>query len=196
MRPEIDLRAEGEVTPAGSGDAGQITYFVTLVLDGDLDEMLLDLSSDPTLDRLEILSLLVTGRRPADHLGGAAGSQADAAMVFAGSQLAEPLTRFVTSQLESHLNLELDLSAEVSTAGLMLVAGTEITRRLRFEWAFQRGFAGDAPASSAARARYLLSDRVFLEGTTESAVGQASSSAAARDGARSRLELKLRIFGT
>ncbi len=194
ISPRVDLRAEGEISPPTGGEGGETTYFVTLVLEGDLEEMLLDLTSDPALDRLEILSLLVTGRRPGDHIGGEEGRHAEAAMAFAGAQLAEPLTRFLTQQLESHLNLDLDLSAEVTSAGLLLIAGTEITRRLRFEWAFQRGF-GDAEASSAARARYLISDKVFLEGTTESAMGGASTSGSAGDGARTHLELKLRLYG-
>jgi autotransporter translocation and assembly factor TamB len=195
IRPRIDLRAEGEVSPPAVGEMGQTTYFVTLSLDGDLEEMILDLTSDPGLDRLEILSLLVTGRlRPTDSLAGGDGRQAEAAMVFAGAQLAEPLTRLVTQQLESLLNLELELSAEITTAGVSLAAGKEVTRRLRLEWAFERAF-GDAQASSAARARYLLSDRVFVEGTTEAFSGQSAAGGAPRDGARTHLELKLRLYG-
>ena len=196
VHPEVDLRAEGEVNPPPTGsDMVQVTHYVTLTLQGNLDQMVLDLSSDPALDKLEVLSLLITGRvNPITPGASGNTSEADAALAFAGSQLAQPLTQFVTAQLEKTLNLRLQLGAEVTTQAITVTAGQAITRRLRLEGAYQQSL-GEAQTVAVARARFLLSDRIFLEGSTESVSGAGTTASALQEGTRSRLELKLRIFG-
>ena len=196
VHPEVDLRAEGEVVPPPSGsNMVQVTHYVTLTLQGHLDQMVLDLSSDPALDKLEVLSLLITGRvNPVTPGAPGNNSEADAALAFAGSQLAQPLTQFLTSQLEKTLNLNLQLGAEVTTQAITVTAGQAITHRLRLEGAYQQSL-GEAQTVAVARARFLLSDRIFLEGSTESVSGAGTTASALQEGTRSRLELKLRIFG-
>lgn len=196
IHPTVDLTAEGTVTPSSStsSDYGAPTYLVTLTLEGNLEQMALDLTSDPQLPRLEILSLLISGRVNPLAASGSDTSAADAALAFAGSQLASPLTRFLEQGLEKTLNLQLNLGAEVSTAGITVTAGKEVTRRLRLEGAYTRTF-GEVQTVGTVSARFLLSDRIFLEGSTESVSGQVDLLGAPREGTRSRLELKLRLYG-
>ncbi len=191
----LDVVAEGEVIVAVIGrEVFQPTHFVSVGLEGDLDELTLELTSQPSLDRLEVLSLLVTGgTRPAGLVPGDA-RHVESAMVLAGTRLAEPLTRMVTERLEDILNLDL-LVARVTLEGIAITAGTEISRRLRLEGALQQGF-GDAGALALARAQFLLSNMVYLEASTEAITGDRSAvSPAEREGQRSTLEIRARVLG-
>jgi len=197
IHPTLDLRAEGEVEPPLTGtEVTQPTYYVSAGLTGDpFLEMPLSLTSDPSLSQLEILSLLSTGRAMSSLGGSGAGlAGGDAAMALAGSQLVEPLTRFVTRQMEQTLNLDLQLNAAVTSAGVKVSAGKEISRRLRLEGSYQSAFL-EVQSVALGRARFLLSDRLFLEYTGSSVSGQSSGTSALKEGSSSRLELKLRILG-
>ncbi|RMG14225.1 MAG: hypothetical protein D6729_13990 [Deltaproteobacteria bacterium] len=199
--PLLDIQAEGEVEPQGSPDA--VPFHVTLSLSGPLGETPLELSSEPPLEDQEILALLTLGiANPYEALAGSTGSSADnrwldAGLVFAGSQLAEPLTRFFTRELERLLNVELGLklSTEITSSAVAISASKELTPRLRLEGTWRQTY--DAQSITSGRVRFLLSDRLFLEGSGESVSGSSASNdpTAPEEGSRSRLELKYRFFG-
>ncbi len=191
---EVQLRAEGEVTPEAVGEQAPPTYFVTLSLEGDLSQMALELTADPGLTRLEVLSLLVTGQASLTQLAGDGSDDAgtlDAALAFAGAQLTGPLAEFAEEQLERALNLRLQLGAELTREGLRLTARKDVTRRLQLEGAYLRTIGGTGSMTSA-RARVLLTNRLFLEGTAASVAGEQAFSRAASE---RRLELKWRLYG-
>jgi hypothetical protein len=195
MRAVIDVLAEGEViVPPGGPGMIEPTYFVSLSLEGSLDAMEIELLSQPPLDRLEVLALLVTGRVAPAEIAPGDGRHVESAMIFAGTRLAAPLTAAITERLEEILNLDLFVAA-VTAEGITITAGTEVSRRLSLEGAFQQGF-GDAGAMATARAQFLLSNVLFLEGTAESVAEQGPAQASpAREGSRGRLEIKARVLG-
>jgi hypothetical protein len=157
----------------------------------------LTLSSTPDLTRVEILALLVRGEANLSLLGnrgaGTNSSTLDAAIAFAGSQVTAPLSRLVTEQLERSLNLKLRLGAELTSTGLRLTASQQIIPRLSLQGAYERSLGASAGVTSAS-ARLLITNRLFLEGSTRSA-SPAASTDLSYQSSESRLELKWRLFG-
>jgi autotransporter translocation and assembly factor TamB len=193
----IDLGAEGEVsTPDPDDPSRRATRQVFLSLEGPLEEARLDLTSEPELDRLQILALLVTGYANVAQIATGAGEDAatvDAALAFAGSQLTGPVSSFVEDQLERALNLELRLGAEVTAGGFRVRASKEITRRLTIEGAYEQSLDESSQITTSARALLQLFNQTFLEASTERTTGGVADPE--RPSTTSRIELKYRILG-
>lgn len=192
----IDLLAEGEVqAPDPSEPSGRANVEVAMTLDGELKQMRLDLSSKPPLDRLEILSLLVTGYANLSDVARGAGEDSgtvDTALAFAGAQLTGPVSSFVEDQLERALNFQVRLGAEVSSSGFRVTASKEVTRRLTIEGAYAQTFAEASRITTTARALLQLFNQTFLEASTERTTGEVD---ATRPATNSRLQLKYRVVG-
>lgn len=195
----IQVVAEGEVTAASVETTLPVpTYFVTMTLEGDLDQMNIELAADPPLSSLEVLTLLVTGQVTLADVGAGdpsdrSAAELDAAIALAGSRVTGPLSTFVEQELARRLNLELDLAAAVTAEGFRVQAAKELTGRLRLEGAYERSFA-EAFTLTEARASLLLTDRLFLEGLARSTEALRTS-AALNVGLENRLQLKYRILG-
>jgi hypothetical protein len=195
--PDIDLRADGEVTPpTSSTGVASPTYFVQLRLSGNLDNVALELTSTPELNRLEVLALLVRGEANlsliANRQGASDSSTLDAALAFAGSQLSAPLSQFLTQQLERTLNLKLQVGAELTSSGVRVTASQQLTPRLRLQGAYERSI-GTPGALASASASLLVTNRLYLEGSTQS--GNATNTDLTGESTESRLELKWRLLG-
>ncbi len=199
----LALQAEGEIVPSGAvlvDEPIPPTYLVTLSLTGDLREMSLELTaSDPSLNRLQIMALLITGQANLQAVaqlgggGGAGGASLNAALVFAGSQLTAPLSAFVERQLERVFNLRLQLGAELTTTGVRVTASKALSRRIQLSGAYESTLGG-ATSLASAQASLLLSDRLVLEGVTEHA-NVATEELFFRPHSQSRLELRWRLLG-
>ncbi len=196
FEPRVELHAEGEVTPESRGDTSAQTYFVVLDVIGNLDELTVELRSDPNLERLEVMALLVTGQAGLGALAEGGGEDdvgLDTALLLAGSQLTGPVTRLLERAVQDVLNIRLHLAAEVTSGGLRLIAQQDVTRRLQLEGAYERVLGGGSLTSL--RARLLLTDRLFLEGIQRSVTGQGIDPLGLEEESR-RLELKWRLYGS
>lgn len=198
IHPEINLVATGEVTAAPSGGESRPTpYEVSVRIEGPLDAMRLEMTSDPDLPQEEVLSLVVLGQADPTTLvqtSETKGSGAiESSLVFASSQLATPVTRFVEKQLEKQLNLELQLGTEVSAERFRLTAAKELTSRFRIEGGYERLFTESAYLMTG-RALLFISDDFFLEGSAQN-VTASNSTTELETGTSGQVELKLRFLG-
>jgi translocation and assembly module TamB len=198
IHPLIDLVATGEVTAAPSGGESRPTpYQVSVHIDGPLNAMRLDLTSDPSLPQDEVLSLVVLGQADPTMLVEASPTKGsgriESSLVFAGSQLATPVTRFLEKQLEKQLNLDLQLGTEVSSERFRLTAAKELTSRFRIEGGYERLFTESAELMTG-RALLFLSNDLFLEGSAQN-VTAFNTTSDLETGTSGALELKLRLLG-
>lgn len=198
IHPEINLVATGEVTAAPSGGESRPTpYDVSVRIEGPLNAMKLEMTSDPDLPQEEVLSLVVLGQADPTSLvqtSDTKGSGAiESSLVFASSQLATPVTRFVEKQLEKQLNLELQLGTEVSAERFRLTAAKELTSRFRIEGGYERLFTESAYLMTG-RALLFISDDFFLEGSAQN-VTASNSATELETGTTGQVELKLRFIG-
>lgn len=193
----IIAQADGEVTsPISEPGGGVQTYQIGLHAEGPLHAPVIEFTSDQGLGKLEILSLLTTGYVALTDLvsgGSSQGSQLDAALAFAGSQISGPLTRLAEKQLERALNLQLEIGAEFTQSQVRVVAAKNFNRRLRLEGSYSHAFS-EEQSSIATRAQLALTDRFLFEGTAARDLTGAST-AANGDSIQSNLELKLRLLG-
>jgi hypothetical protein len=117
----------------------------------------------------------------------------ESSLVFAGSQLATPVTRFVEKQLEERFNLNLQLGTEVSSERFRLTAAKELTSRFRIEGGYERLFSESAELMTG-RALLFVSNNFFLEGTAQN-ITAFNTTSELETGTSGQLELKLRILG-
>jgi hypothetical protein len=199
IRPVIDLLASGEVNANPSGAEGRPTPFdVSVRIEGPVEAMKLELTSQPALPQDQVLSLVVLGQVDPTML--VEGSETkgsgtiESSLVFAGSQLATPVTRFVEKQLEKQLNLQLQIGTEVSAERFRLTASRELTSRFRIEGGYERLFAESAGLTTG-RALLFLSNSVFVEGMAQNTTLGRNSASTLEEGLSSSLELKLRLIG-
>ncbi|MFO0727129.1 MAG: translocation/assembly module TamB domain-containing protein [Myxococcota bacterium] len=191
-RTMVSLRAEGEVESPASLDPSARASFVVVSLEGPLESLNLDLSSEG-LDRLQTLALLITGKSALSDFSGN-NTAIEGALGFAGTQLTSPITAFIEDQLEEKLNLDLKLGAEVSSGGFRVTAQKEFTQRLVVEGSYQRSFAEAAEVTTTVRAVLFLFDRAFFEAST-TAVRKTSSTSSSDPVTTGRIELKYQVLG-
>ncbi|MEZ4273437.1 MAG: translocation/assembly module TamB domain-containing protein, partial [Myxococcota bacterium] len=186
----LNLRAESFVR------ADEERYWITVGLRGDSQAIELTLTSDPPLERLQILSLLFTGQTRVESLLGdenGSSSEARAAISVAASQLAKPLNDFVEKRLQNKLNVEFELKTQVTDNAVSIVVQKEVTPRLVLSGGYSYGFNGGASGSQA-KATFLLSNTLFLQGNANIATG-VTQTADDRELLTGQLELRLRLFG-
>lgn len=193
---EVELLAEGDVLAYNiSSGSAQQSYLTTVALEGTLDEMALSLSSDPSLTPVEILSLLISGLvDPRDVLASGQASSdrvlsdgANAALAFAGAQLTAPLTQFLTEQLESLLNVRLQIGADLTTGGVRLTARQNLSERLSFEQAFQQLDLETQRTLQEYKGTLYLNDKILIEGV--------GSNDGTEQEFKFRGKIKYRVFG-
>ena len=192
---EVSLLADGEIAPL-QGSAGQ-TYDVTLRLDGDLENLVLDLGSAQGLGKMAVLALLTTGHADITDLtqSGDEMAKLDAAIAFAGSQVAEPIAQFAQRVLERRLNVAVELGTEVTQGNVRVTAAKNLNRRLRLETAYSHGIAAEQ-SNVSTRAQLAVTDRLMLEGrAARDLTGSSATTSASDHGVQSNLELKLRLLG-
>ena len=187
---KVHMLGEGTVTSSGPSSQA---YAVTLQLDGDLEKMLLDLRATPDRTRLEVLSLLTTGHADLSELVQQSpdDNKLNAALVFAGSQVSEPVTRYASAQIERYAKLKVDLGAQVTQDAVTVTASKQIMSRLRLQGAYQHGIGTDS-AAVVAGAQVALTDKLFFEGTQTLPTNNANT---VDNYAQGSLQLKWRLLG-
>ena len=175
-------------------EANDTRYWVTVGLEGSTNAIELALNSDPPLDRLGVLSLLLTGNPGVESLASRSNSSSEttAALSLAASQLSGPVNDFVEGKVEQLLNVEIDLETQVNDEGIRVEVQKDLTRRLELKGGYSYSYSGTGSASTAS-ARLLLSDRLYLQGGADLMLGR-TDTADDQDFLQGRLELRLRLF--
>lgn len=124
---DLVLQVEAEYEVPSRLNPGQPEVVVTLRLDGRLDDLAFNLSSDPALDNTDIVSYIATGRPASESLQFSdAGMNNQVLVGVAASQLAG-LVEGVASQ---SLGLDVVSIEQDGLKGTRLTAGKYITPRL------------------------------------------------------------------
>ncbi len=126
--PEVDLRAEGRVRE----------WTIFLAVSGPLDNLNIELSSNPPAENAVILSLLATGRTPDEIAGGTGTVQRSPS-----SMLAEVLANTYGERVRESTGLDI---LEFETKGplqgrqgedIKITVGEELTRRLTVKYSLE-----------------------------------------------------------
>jgi autotransporter translocation and assembly factor TamB len=148
---------------------------VTVLIQGFTDNLQISFSSDPPLEKREILSLIFTGALPEE-------AQKISGQEIASSVLANQLTSVLEAPVTGYTHLDifrLEASDPESKSLSTLVVGKKLTERLSLE--FKTDLALEESIKSV-QAEYLLLDNVLLK-ASRSSVG------------RYRLDLTFRFKG-
>lgn len=153
-RAVIDLKAEGEIRD----------WTVFLSVSGPMDNLNIDLASDPPAEDALILSLLATGRTP-DELTGVGGVPRSPS-----SMLAELLARTYGEELRETTGLDILELETVSPEGgaaddIRITVGEELTRRLTVKYSLE---TSESEMTKTAIAEYKLLESLMINGFQDS----------------------------
>ena len=168
LNPIIDLRAETTVKTYRATEA--ISYLIALTLTGPLDEVVVDLSSDPPQDKSNIISLLTIGATREELTGkDAEGKGASSALLERAQSLSsQKITGYTSRKVGSLLGLdqftiEGNLFSRDQTSGPQLLASKKISPRVELTYTTTVGHSNE----NSFRLDYRLSKHFFLEGQTD-----------------------------
>ncbi|MGB2769017.1 MAG: translocation/assembly module TamB domain-containing protein, partial [Candidatus Zixiibacteriota bacterium] len=168
LNPIIDLRAETTVKTYRATEA--IPYLIALTLTGPLDEVVVDLSSDPPEDKSNIISLLTIGATREELTGkDAEGKGASSALLERAQSLSsQKITGYTSRKVGSLLGLdqftiEGNLFSRDRTSGPQLLASKKISPRVELTYTTTVGHSNE----NSFRLDYRLSKHFFLEGQTD-----------------------------
>lgn len=166
LNPIIDLRAEAVVK---TYRATEVTaYVVTLAVQGPLDEVIVELTSDPPLDKSNILSLLTIGATREEIVGKDSEGRSGALLERAQSVSSQKIAGYTSGKLGSLLGLE-QLSIEGNlfrfdnSWGPQLLASKRISPRMEITYITTVGHFNE----QSIRLDYELSKHFSLEGETD-----------------------------
>jgi autotransporter translocation and assembly factor TamB len=146
-------------------------YTVSLSIQGPLDQAVMDLTSNPPLDRSDILSLLTVGATKDQMIGRdetGKTSLADVLQDRAGHLSSRQVSGFTSRRVGYLLGLE-EMSIEGNlfrfgkSWGPQLLASKKITERMEISYTTRVGHANE----QSIRLDYRLSKVLSLEGTTD-----------------------------
>ncbi len=170
LNPIIDLRAEATVKSYRAMEA--TPYIITLAVSGPLDEVVVELTSDPPLDRSNIISLLTLGATR-DQLAGkdAEGKEASASGVLlerAQSLSSQKIAGYTSRKVGTllgldQLTIEGNLFRFDESWGPQLLASKKISRRVEITYRTTVGHSNE----NSFRLDYWLSKHFSLEGETD-----------------------------
>ncbi|MGB2697119.1 MAG: translocation/assembly module TamB domain-containing protein, partial [Candidatus Zixiibacteriota bacterium] len=166
LNPIIDLRAEAVVK---TYRATEVTaYAVTLAVQGPLDEVIVELTSDPPLDKSDILSLLTIGATREEIVGKNSEGRSGVLLERAQSVSSQKIAGYTSGKLGTLLGLE-QLSIEGNlfrfdnSWGPQLLASKRISRRMEITYITTVGHFNE----QSIRLDYELSKHFSLEGETD-----------------------------
>jgi len=168
LNPIIDLRAETTVKTYRATEA--IPYLIALTVTGPLDEVVVDLSSDPPEDKSNIISLLTIGATREELAGkdgegkGASSALLERAQSLSSQKIAGYTSRKVGSLLGlDQFTIEGNLFSRDRSAGPQLLASKKISPRAELTYTTTVGHSNE----NSFRLDYRLSKHFFLEGQTD-----------------------------
>jgi autotransporter translocation and assembly factor TamB len=170
LNPIIDLRAQSEVKTYRALKTE--TYTVNLDISGPLDEIRVTLTSAPSLDRANILSLLTLGVTREELVGGGSESNGSGAGNALKTRTEELTTRMVSGLVTRNvadmiglkeLSIEGNLFRRDQARGARLVASRGISERVDVTYSTNIGDFNE----NRVRMEYRLSDRLILQGETD-----------------------------
>ncbi|KPL07791.1 hypothetical protein AMJ86_02810 [bacterium SM23_57] len=170
FNPEVNLVAQARVTNYMGTIATQ--YLITLQIDGPIDEVRVNLFSDPILDKSDIVSLLTFGQTRTQLAGDGqdaeGGGLRQAIAERAGALSSQKISGFVSRKVGTFLGLdqmtvEGNLFRLNQSAGPQLVASKRISNRVELTYSTTVGYIND----QSVRLDYLLSKYFSLEGQTD-----------------------------
>lgn len=170
MNPFIDFKAEASVRTYQKMEA--IPYTINLAISGPLDQAKVELTSDPPLDRSDIIALLTVGgtrEQLAGRDAGGEGSSVNDIMVDrAGTITSQKLSQYITGNVAGTLGLE-ELSVEGNlfgrgkSGGAQLLASQKISDRVGITYTTNVGHLNE----QSIRLDYNLSRYFSMEGKTD-----------------------------
>ncbi len=170
LNPIIDLKAETKVTTYRATEA--TPYLVTLAISGALDQVVVEITSDPPLDKSNILSLLTIGATR-EQLAGkdAEGRDASISGVLierAQSLSSQKITGYTSRKVGNLLGLErLTIEGNLfrfdQSWGPQLLASKKLSRRMELTYITTVGHSNE----NSFRLDYRLSKHFSLEGETD-----------------------------
>lgn len=206
--PDLDLRARALIEPAVSPTGAELP--VVLTLRGDIERMALDVEAEESsqqLSRVELISLLATGRSASALLGSSGG---DAAARAVSRELFGDFERLVENSLDDLVgdtgNRPFDFTLESGSSSARTSLRWEVSRRVQLEGETTFAFRelddptiGDTPVSAgtlvhAVRARILLADNLPIADSVALEADLANLSFAENVYSNVDLKLKFRIF--
>ncbi|MGB7063243.1 MAG: translocation/assembly module TamB domain-containing protein [Candidatus Zixiibacteriota bacterium] len=168
LNPIIDLRAETTVKTYRATEA--VPYLIAFTLTGPLDEVVVDLSSDPPEDKSNIISLLTIGATREELVGkDAEGKGASSALLERAQSLSsQRIAGYTSDKVGSLLGLdqftiEGNLFSRDRTSGPQLLASKKISPRVELTYTTTVGHSNE----NSFRLDYRLSKHFFLEGQTD-----------------------------
>ncbi len=153
-RAVVDLEAEGEIRD----------WMVFLSVSGPMDNLNIDLESDPPAEDAVILTLLATGRTPDELTGAGAVSRSPSSM------LAELLAGTYGEELRETTGLDILELETVSPEGgaaddIRIIVGEELTRRLTVKYSLE---TTGSEMTRTAIAEYKLLESLMIDGFQDS----------------------------
>ena len=153
-RAVVDLEAEGEIRD----------WMVFLSVSGPMDNLNIDLASDPPAEDAVILTLLATGRTPDELTGGRVAPRSPSSM------LAELLAGTYGEEFRETTGLDIfeleTVSPEGGTADdIRITVGEELTRRLTVKYSLE---TSESEVTRTAIAEYKLLESLLIDGFQDS----------------------------
>jgi translocation and assembly module TamB len=158
-RADVDVSAQGKVRD----------WTITLEVTGPLDNLNINLSSNPTADNATILSLLATGKTP-DELAGRPGTAA----ASPSNLLAEVLANTYGGTVKKTTGLDIfQLESGTQQTGsqtqdIKITVGEKLTRRLTLKYSVA---TEDNELTRTTTAEYMLLENILLNGFQDSKGG-------------------------
>jgi autotransporter translocation and assembly factor TamB len=164
LNPDITLKAQTQVT-SYQGIQGQ-SYLITISVQGKLDQLQVQLSSDPALDNPDIVSMLTLGATR-NQLTSKEGGGQTVLLRRAETLTSNKISGFVGGRFESLLGLdkvsvEGNLFNPERSNGIQLLAAKQITNRARITYTTTVGQLNE----QSIRLDYKLSHHFSFEGET------------------------------
>ncbi|MCE5249881.1 translocation/assembly module TamB domain-containing protein [bacterium] len=170
INPVVDISAQSTIKTYQTLE--KIPYVVTLAINGPLDRAIVDLTSDPVLDKPDILSLLTLGATR-DRLTSRKSGESDVSINDVLKERTEALSSrkisgYVSRRLGNIFGLE-DISIEGNlfnigkSSGPQLFASEKLSNRMRVTYTTMVGHTNE----QSIRLDYLLSKYFSIEGQTD-----------------------------
>ncbi|GAB4374492.1 MAG: hypothetical protein Kow0042_19160 [Calditrichia bacterium] len=169
LNPIVDLQAT--TTLKNYQTLEGTTYDITLIVNGPMDEAVVELTSDPPLDKSDILSLLTVGATRGQLTGQSkesGGSVSDLLRqrleALSSSRISGYISRWVGNLLGlDEMNIEGNLFRVHESAGPQIIAAKQISDRIKLTYTTTVGHLNE----QSIRLDYRLSQRFSLEGQTD-----------------------------
>ncbi|KPL03073.1 MAG: hypothetical protein AMJ90_04105 [candidate division Zixibacteria bacterium SM23_73_2] len=166
LNPIIDLKAVSIVKTYRATET--ISYTIALAIEGPLDEVVVELTSEPSLDKPNIISLLTIGATREQLTGKDTEGRSGVLLDRLQSISSDKLTGYTSGKLGSLLGLE-EFSIEGNlfrfdkSWGPQLLASKRISRRMTMTYITTVGHFNE----KSIRLDYALSKHFSLEGETD-----------------------------